>query len=96
VTVGEIRSHPEHFLGKEVIIRGRCMGWRGNCGPPPVTRSDWVLRDRSGCIYVTGTYVPRSLWGEEVIVEGVVEEKDGLIYIRGRRVIRGERVKKGR
>jgi hypothetical protein len=41
--------------GKEVTIIGYYRGWdllREVNLPPPVTRSDWVIADKSGAIYV--------------------------------------------
>lgn len=55
--IGEIRESPGDFEGKTVEIVGYFHGWDllGEAGiPPPVTRSDWVIKDNSGAIYVTG------------------------------------------
>lgn len=30
------------------------MGWRGETENPPITRSDWAVKDETGAIYVTG------------------------------------------
>ncbi len=42
--------------GQEVFVAGRCLGFPGGqtAGPPPVTRSDWLLDGDSAVIYVTG------------------------------------------
>jgi len=42
--------------GQEVFVAGRCLGFPGGetAGPPPVTRSDWLLERDSAVIYVTG------------------------------------------
>lgn len=88
VTVLQIKKHPLLFKDKVVVLKGICEGWRGNCGPPPVTRSDWVLKDRTGCIYITGGAAPRMIWGMPVMVEGVVDMKGGVPFIRLRRLIR--------
>ncbi|MDI6638381.1 MAG: hypothetical protein QME82_05685, partial [Bacillota bacterium] len=55
----------------------------------PVTRSDWLLKDETGWIYVTGGAIPGlSPWrkgdqGKEVDVLGVVEAKqDGRPCLR--------------
>lgn len=37
------------------VIEGYFLGWKGDCaGPPPVTRSDWMLEYDGACRYVTG------------------------------------------
>lgn len=56
-TVGEILKSPGNFAGQTVEIVGYFHGWDllGEAGGgPPVTRSDWVIKDNSGAIYVTG------------------------------------------
>ncbi|MDO9556060.1 MAG: hypothetical protein Q7J82_00545 [Coriobacteriia bacterium] len=80
--------------GETVSVVGYCRGWDvlDEVGPPPVTKSDWVLRDRSGAIYVmrnnveltwTGDRPPQDLLEtpqvtEHVIeVTGVVRESEG-------------------
>lgn len=42
--------------GREVFVAGRCVGYPSGqaAGPPPVTRSDWLLAGDSAVIYVTG------------------------------------------
>jgi hypothetical protein len=40
--IAEIIQAPDDYLGEEVE------------GPPPVTRSDWVIADEGGALYVTG------------------------------------------
>ncbi len=61
--VGTILNAPREFDGRAFDIVGYFRGWnvygeaRGN---PPVSRSDWVIADASGAIYVTGA-PPRGL-----------------------------------
>ncbi|HEY3397362.1 MAG TPA: BsuPI-related putative proteinase inhibitor [Armatimonadota bacterium] len=58
-TIGEILAAPPAFAGKLVRLRGEYLGWQADpYGPavkhgPPVTRSDWVLRDATGALYCT-------------------------------------------
>ncbi len=55
--VEKIRESPGDFAGQTVEIVGYFRGWDllGEAGGgPPVTRSDWVVKDASGAIYVTG------------------------------------------
>ena len=55
--VGEIIDHPDQFIGQQVEVIGYFRGWdllMEAQGASPVTRSDWVIADSSGAIYVTG------------------------------------------
>ena len=61
--IGDINSHPDQFKGQQVEIVGYYRGWnllKEAQGTPPVTRSDWVIADNSGAIYVTGSF-PQNL-----------------------------------
>lgn len=54
--VQDIPSNPKNYAGKEVVIVGYYRGWNllGEAsGQSPVTRSDWVIKDNSGAIYVS-------------------------------------------
>ncbi|MCX6033594.1 MAG: hypothetical protein NTV38_01245 [Chloroflexi bacterium] len=51
----DILADPMEFEGLPVTLVGYYRGWDllGEAGNgPPVTRSDWVIRDDSGAIYV--------------------------------------------
>jgi hypothetical protein len=53
--IGSILSTPADYAGQEVTIVGYYRGWDllGEAGTgPAVTRSDWVITDSSGAIYV--------------------------------------------
>ncbi len=53
--VKDILADPNGFEGLSVTLVGYYRGWDllGEAGSgPPVTRSDWVIRDDSGAIYV--------------------------------------------
>lgn len=55
--ISAILSSPKEYAGTQVEITGYFHGWDllGEAGgAPPVTRSDWVIADSSGAIYVTG------------------------------------------
>jgi hypothetical protein len=45
---------PVTYEGKVVTIEGKYQGWKGGFGSPPVTRSDWLVQDATGWLYVTG------------------------------------------
>lgn len=55
-SIGDIISHPEAYVGKEVVVEGYDRGWDlllevGS--PPPRTRSDRVIADLTGAIFYT-------------------------------------------
>jgi len=54
--VNSIIAQPFAFEGEDVTIVGYYRGWdllhEANI-PPPVTRSDWVVKDSTGAIYVS-------------------------------------------
>lgn len=53
--IQNILQQPQDFIGKTITLIGYYRGWdllQEALGPSPVTRSDWVLRDRCGAIYV--------------------------------------------
>jgi len=66
----------------EVILTAPTRGWRSKCeSSAPVTRSDWILEDETGCIYVTGQFPdgvsaaePK---GERLILSGRVKPVNG-------------------
>jgi hypothetical protein len=54
--LGRVLESPQGFQGQEVTVVGYYRGWdllgEANA-PPPVTRSDWVMADATGAIYVS-------------------------------------------
>ena len=85
VTIGDIRSSPAAYEGKVVTIEGKYQGWKGGFGSPPVTRSDWLVQDATGWLYVTGKSAgldPLSDVGRPIKVTGLVRvTKDGEPYL---------------
>jgi hypothetical protein len=79
--------------GKIVILVGEYRGWRPEGGsPPPVTKSDWVLNDKTGELYVTGAIPaldPVKDVGQLVTVIGIVKLADGIPYLRATEVQKG-------
>jgi hypothetical protein len=53
-TIGDIRATPTAYEERVVTIEGQYQGWKGGYGSPPVTRSDWLVEDATGWLYVTG------------------------------------------
>jgi len=78
LTIGKVTSDPSGFKEKKIVLEGIFRGWNGKCeSSRPLTRSDWILEDETGCIYVTGK-VPSSLSpmapkGERISVSGTVK-----------------------
>lgn len=98
--VGRVLAAPSTFEDKEITVVGYYRGWdllhEVNLAPP-VTRSDWVIRDATGAIYVSGASAaklpemlkPNSLQyvGAVVQVTGVVRVTDaGEPYIEAKSV----------
>ncbi len=96
VQIGDILSQPEKFLGKTVIIEGEFMGWSGAQSGPPITRSDWVVKDATGAIYVYGPFPPECAppskgIGKKVKIKGVVRKNTkGQVYIDAFSGLRGK------
>jgi len=78
LTIGKITADPSAFEGKKIVLEGRFRGWNGKCeSSRPLTRSDWILEDETGCIYVTGkvqsSLSPMAPKGERISVSGTVK-----------------------
>jgi len=91
-TIRKILDDPGSFEGREIVLEGIFQGWSGKCaGSPPVTRSDWVLEDRTGCIYVTGT-IPTGVSltnpkGERLILSCKIKiNRDGKPFLKAFKV----------
>ena len=87
ITVKAIQDKPLDFSGKNVRLDGVFKGWKGSCrSSPPKSRSDWMVEDGTGCIYVHGT-LPGSLQpmtpkDEPISFKGVVRvTADGIPYL---------------
>ncbi|MFA6548472.1 MAG: hypothetical protein WCT39_00875 [Candidatus Margulisiibacteriota bacterium] len=52
-TIKQILNSPR-YIGTTVIVKGVYSGWGSKSSPPPITKSDYVIKDASGEIYVTG------------------------------------------
>lgn len=55
ISVAEVVDSAK-WVGQVVRVSGSCSGYTGSVadGPPPLTRSDWLLRDAGRAVYVTG------------------------------------------
>lgn len=57
--MGDIISNPKLYEGKAVVIEGKFGGWSGSlpCDYSNMamkTRSDTIIYDETGCLYMTG------------------------------------------
>lgn len=81
--VQDILSLPENFTGQQVVVVGYYRGWDllGEAsGQSPVTRSDWVIKDDSGAIYVSA----QGNWsGDTSLVPGSLEETTKVLRLTG-------------
>jgi len=88
VSIANIISNPAEYEGKTVTLAGEYRGWEPGYGSPPVTRSDWILKDETGGIYITGRVSPGldpvEDIGKKVTVYGVVRVKDNQAYIEAK------------
>lgn len=89
--IADIFADPEGAATKKVSLRGLFQGWNDRCPESArITRSDWILRDQSGCIYVTGN-LPAKLSpfkdkNEPVFVYATVALQDGKPYLEAHKV----------
>jgi hypothetical protein len=81
----KIKEEVDLYVGKEVMVEGRFLGWRGDIPHPQITFSDWVLEDNGSKIYVSGKWPgdldPYKDVGRYLIVRGIVRKKEGVPYI---------------
>lgn len=59
--IGDIVSNPNLYNGKTVAIGGKFGGWSGNLScdygnMTMKTRSDTIIYDETGCLYMTGNF----------------------------------------
>lgn len=85
--IGSIIAEPMAFEGKDVTIVGYYRGWdllqEANIGPP-VTRSDWVIKDSTGAIYVSASSeakVPEGLRPDSMQDTTIILEVRGIVRV---------------
>lgn len=87
ITIKAIKDHPDTYAGRPVVLTGRFKGWKGSCQEvPPKSRSDWMVEDDTGCIYVCGSVPggmrPMSPNDETIVLTGTVRlSKLGVPYL---------------
>ena len=85
--IGDILANPAKYVWELVTITGEYRGWQGEGYEPPVTLSDWVIKDETGLIYVTGKSPgldPVEDIGKKLEVSGMVRVKDDTPYIEAK------------
>lgn len=86
-TVERINADPGKHEGTEVTLAVSFKGWKGTCaGPPPVSRSDWMVDDGTGCLYVHGPLPggvdPLRPKDERIVVTGMLKRSEkGIPYL---------------
>ncbi len=93
ITIADITSNPAEYEGRTVTVSGEYRGWEAGHGSPPLTRSDWVLKDKTGAIYVTGRVSPGldpvEDRGFPLTVYGIIRVRNNQAYIEAK-IIKGE------
>jgi len=85
--IGDILANPAKYVRKPVTVTGEYRGWQGEGYEPPVTRSDWVIKDETGLMYVTGKSPgldPVEDIGKKLEVTGMVKVKNNTPYIEAK------------
>lgn len=94
VSIADIVRNPEKFYEKFVIVSGYNRGW----GAPKktkkvwgtmITRSDWVLEDNSGAVYITGLRIPKEILKPNILAE-VIRLSENKWAVRGDRILKRE------
>lgn len=83
--VGAILQAPREFEGRTFDIIGYFRGANllGEAsGGPPVTRSDWVVADESGAMYVTGSLPPGLNPHSRSDIWSLVRVRGVVVYVR--------------
>ncbi len=83
--LGTILAAPREFEGRAFDIVGYYRGWNllGEAvGSPPVTRSDWVLADDGGAMYVTGALPEGLTGGSRADAWTLVRVRAVVVYVR--------------
>jgi len=99
--IGEIVSNPKLYEGKVVILDGKYGGWSGNlpCDYGKLaleTKSDVIIYDETGCIYMTGKVEilyhegPLNPWSKESIGKRI-KVRGKVKLINGKPILGGVR-----
>ena len=85
--LGAVIAEPFSFEGQDITVVGYYRGWdllqEANTSPP-ITRSDWVIKDSTGAIYVSANSeakVPEGLDPGTAQDTGVILEVKGVVRV---------------
>jgi hypothetical protein len=85
--VGSVLAQPFAFDGKNITVIGYYRGWdllHEAAAAPPVTRSDWVIKDSTGAIYVSANseaMVPDGLSPDSLQDTAIVLKVMGVVRV---------------
>lgn len=86
VEINDIIWNISEFQGETVTVQGEYRGWEMGYGTPPIGINDWILKDETGGIYVSGPNLmklsPVNDKGTMLTVRGTVRVKNGQAYIK--------------
>ena len=85
--IGSVLAEPFAFEGRDITVVGYYRGWdllqEANTGPP-VTRSDWVIKDLTGAIYISANSeakVPEGLRPDSLQDTGIILKVKGIVRV---------------
>lgn len=84
IAISSLREKTKDYVNKRVLVYGEFRGWEGSAGPPPVTRSDWLIKDDTGYIYVLGAppFNPIEDKGKKIAIVGILKlSRENIPYI---------------
>jgi hypothetical protein len=92
-TIKQVIENASRMNDQQVELTGAFSGWKGCPASSMITRSDWVLEDESGCIYVSGVIPggvsPTSPQGERIQIKGrIIVDKNGKASIKADQLTR--------
>jgi len=85
--IGSIIAEPFAFEGRYITIIGYYRGWdllQETNTAPPVTRSDWVVKDSTGAIYISANSeaeVPEGLHPSSLQDTSIILEVKGIVRV---------------
>jgi hypothetical protein len=76
VKIEQVIENSRALSKRKVELNGAFRGWKGCPASSMITKSDWVLEDETGCIYISGNMPegvsPTQAEGERFKVYGAV------------------------
>ena len=91
-TIKTILDDPTSCENHEVTVQGTYKGWIGKCANSAMlTRSDWMMEDETGCIYVTGS-LPTGFSADKPQDERVTVQGKVILGPSGKPLIKADKV----